>query len=199
MSVSVLESLRRANAAEGVEAAPATDMPTLYVARDRLLTIARLLRDDAALQFVFLADVTAVDLFPADPRFEVVYHLASLGESYRAAGASAAVPPSRLRIKVRVSANDATMPSVTAIWPTAAWPEREIFDLFGLTFDGHPDLRRILMPEDWEGYPLRKDSPVQIRKDTASWSPLQMSAEEFAENIRRQRERAARLGEKDRV
>ena len=196
MSASVLESLRSANAAEGVEPAPATDMPTLYVARDRLLNLARLLRDDAALQFVFLADVTAVDLFPADPRFEVVYHLASLGESYRAAGANAAVPPSRLRIKVRVSANDARMPSVTSIWPTASWPEREIFDLFGLTFDGHPDLRRILMPEDWEGYPLRKDSPVQIRKDTVSWSPIQMSPEEFAENIRRQRERAVHAGDK---
>jgi NADH-quinone oxidoreductase subunit C len=196
MSAAVLEALRSANVAEGVEPATTTDMPTLYVARNRLLNIARVLRDDAALQFVFLADVTAVDLFPVEPRFEVVYHLASLGDAYRAAGASAAVPPSRLRLKVRVSADDARMPSVSSIWPTAGWPEREIFDLFGLTFDGHPDLRRILMPEDWEGYPLRKDSPVQIRKDTSSWSPIQMSPEEFAENIRRQRERAAHAGDK---
>jgi NADH-quinone oxidoreductase subunit C len=187
----VVDALRSA----GVEVEPgsATDMPTVYVDRGRLLDAARTLRDDPGLQFVFLADVTAVDFFPADPRFEVVYHLASLGDAYRAAGAGSAAPPRRLRIKVRVPGADARMPSITAIFPTAAWPEREVFDLFGLTFDGHPDLRRILMPEDWEGFPLRKDAPVQIRKDTQSWSPIQLSPEEFAENIRAQRERAERL------
>jgi len=192
----VLEVLRSAGLADGVEPAPAPDMPTVYVQRDRLLDLLRVLRDDPSLQFVFLADVTAVDLLPAEPRFEMVYHLASLGESYRAAGAGAAAPPRRLRLKVRVPGDDARMPSVTSIYPTASWPEREVFDLFGVIFDGHPDLRRILMPEDWEGYPLRKDAPVQIRKDTTSWSPIQMSPEEFAENIRQQRERASRAGEK---
>jgi NADH:ubiquinone oxidoreductase subunit C len=93
-------------------------------------------------------------------------------------------------MKVRVSGADARIPSVTSIYPTAGWPEREVFDLFGIAFDDHPDLRRILMPEDWEGFPLRKDAAVQIRKDTESWSPLQLSPEEFAENIRAQRERA---------
>jgi NADH-quinone oxidoreductase subunit C len=187
----VIDALRGA----GVEVEPgaATDMPTVYVDRERLLDAARTLRDDPGLQFVFLADVTAVDFFPADPRFEVVYHLACLGDAYRAAGAGSAAPPRRLRIKVRVPDSDARVPSLTAIFPTAAWPEREVFDLFGLTFDGHPDLRRILMPEDWEGFPLRKDAPVQIRKDTQSWSPIQLSPEEFAENIRAQREQADRM------
>jgi NADH-quinone oxidoreductase subunit C len=195
-SPDVLGALRTAGLE--LEAGPATDMPTVYLDRDRLLEVARLLRDDPGLQFVFLADVTAVDLFPAEPRFEVVYHMASLGEHYRAAGATSATPPMRLRVKVRVPGGDARIASVTSIWPTATWPEREVFDLFGLQFDGHPDLRRILMPEDWEGFPLRKDSPVQIRKDTQSWSPIQLSPEEFAENIRAQRERAAKLLEKQR-
>ena len=191
---STLDALRGAGLE--FETAPSSDMPTIYIDRDRLIETARMLRDDPALQFVFLADVTVADLLPADPRFEVVYHVASLGESYRAPGASAAAPPRRLRVKLRVPGNDPRVPSVTSIYPTAGWPEREVFDLFGITFDNHPDLRRILMPEDWEGFPLRKDSPVQIRKDTASWSPIQLSPEEFAENIRAQRERAERTGGK---
>ena len=149
---------------------------------------------DPTLQFVFLADVTAVDRLPAEPRYEVVYHLSSLGEAYTTPSASA-VPPQRLRMKVRVPGGDPRLPTVTSVYPTAGWPEREVFDLFGLHFEGHPDLRRILMPEDWEGYPLRKDYPVQIRKDTPSWSPLQLSAEEFAENVRAQRELAKRDAE----
>ena len=193
---STFDALRGA----GLEFEPggAADMPTIYVERDRLLDVARVLRDDPALQFVFLVDVTATDLLPAAPRFEVVYHLASLGDAYRAPGASTAAPPRRLRVKVRVPGDDARMPSVTGWFPTAGWPEREVFDLFGISFDNHPDLRRILMPDDWEGFPLRKDSPVQIRKDTQSWSPIQLSPEEFAENIRQQRERTARLVEKNR-
>ena len=194
-AVSVIDALRGAGLQ--LESGSANDMPTVYVDRERLLEVARILRDDPTLQFVFLADVTAVDLLPAEPRYEVVYHLASLGEHYRAAAAPA-VPPMRLRVKVRVPANDARIASVTSIWPTAGWPEREVFDLFGLNFEGHPDLRRILMPEEWEGFPLRKDYPVQIRKDTQSWSPMQLSPEEFAENIRAQRERTARLLEKQR-
>ena len=195
-AVSVIDALRGAGLQ--LELGSATDMPTVYLDRDRLLEVGKTLRDDPRLQFVFLADVTAVDLLPAEPRYEVVYHLASLGEHYRATGATAAVPPMRLRVKVRVPGHDARIASVTSLWPTAGWPEREVFDLFGLQFEGHPDLRRILMPEEWEGFPLRKDYPVQIRKDTQSWSPIQMSPEEFAENIRAQRERTTRLLEKER-
>jgi NADH-quinone oxidoreductase subunit C len=184
----LLDVLRGALPGAALEDASAVDMPTVYVDRDHLLPLCRRLRDDPALQFSFLVDVTAADLLPAAPRFEVVYHLASLGEAY-ATGAPA--PARRLRLKVRVPGDDPRLPSLVPLYPAAGWPEREVFDLFGLTFDGHPDLRRILMPDDWEGFPLRKDYPVQIRKDTEAWQPIQLSPEEFAESIRAQRELAS--------
>jgi NADH-quinone oxidoreductase subunit C len=186
----IVETLRRAAPGAAVDALPAIDMPTLAVGAGHLLDVARALRDDPALQFVFLADVAAVDRLPAEPRFEVVYHLASLGPAV--ARQPGGPPPRRVRLKVRVPADRPIVPSVVDVWPTANWPEREAWDLMGIAFDGHPDLRRVLMPDDWEGHPLRKDYPVQIRKDTASWSPLQMTVEEFAESIRAQRRQAAR-------
>jgi NADH-quinone oxidoreductase subunit C len=122
---------------------------TLVVFRARLLHVAELLRGDAELAFAFLSDITGVDRFPVEPRFEVNYHLVSLERR------------ERLRLKVRLGSSDPVIPSVTPVWPTANWHEREVFDLFGVRFEGHPDLRRILMPESWEGHPLRKDYPVE--------------------------------------
>lgn len=175
-----------------VEPHGSTDMTTIAVDRDHLLEVFAVLRDHASLQFAFLVDVTAVDVLPESPRYEMVYHLASLGPAYQTAGATQAAAASRLRVKVRLPGDDARVPSVTSVYPTAGWPEREVFDLFGIAFDGHPDLRRILMPDDWQGHPLRKDYPVQIRKDAAAWSPLQMTPEEFARNVRAGREQATR-------
>jgi NADH-quinone oxidoreductase subunit C len=186
----LVELLRQAVPDAAIDPASSVDMPAIFVDREHVVDVCRVLRDDPTLQFVFLADVTAVDRLPAEPRYEVVYHLACLGEHYRSDPSAPASAPKRLRMKVRVPGADPRVPTVTAVYPTAGWPERELFDLFGLSFDDHPDLRRILMPEDWEGYPLRKDYPVQIRKDTATWSPLQLSAEEFAENVRARREQA---------
>jgi NADH-quinone oxidoreductase subunit C len=185
-AASLVEVLRRAVPAASVEVAPSIDMPAVYVDRDHLLDVAQVLRDDPALQFSFLADLTAVDYLPAEPRFEVVYHLACIGSAYGTG------VPARLRMKVRVPGADANVPSVVSLYPTAGWLEREVYDLFGLTFEGHPDLRRILMPDDWEGHPLRRDSAVQVRKDTESWSPIQVSAEEFAANVRAAQEAARR-------
>jgi NADH-quinone oxidoreductase subunit C len=175
-----------------VDVLDARDMPAIAVDREHLLEVGRVLRDDPSLQFALMADVTAVDRLPASPRFELVYHLACLGEHYLTGGAARAAAPKRLRVKVRLPADDPRAPTVTALWPTAGWPEREVFDLFGITFDGHQDLRRILMPDDWTGHPLRKDYPVQIRKETAASMPLQLTPEEFARNVRAGRVEAAR-------
>jgi NADH-quinone oxidoreductase subunit C len=153
-------------------------MPTVYVDRASLVEVCRVLRGHADLQFALLVDITAVDLLPASPRFEVVYHLACVGPAFGTA------PARRLRLKVRVPGDEARLPTVSPVWPAAGWPEREVFDLFGIIFEGHADLRRVLMPEDWEGHPLRKDYPVQINKDTANLQPLQLTAEQFAANIR---------------
>lgn len=180
-AASVIDVLRRAAPAAAAEVVPSIDMPAISVDRDHLIDVARVLRDDPALQFTFLADILAVDLLPVEPRYEVVYHLACLGGS---------IPAARLRLKVRVPGNDPRVPSVVPVWPVAGWLEREVFDLMGLTFEDHPDLRRVLMPEDWQGHPLRKDYPVQVRKDTASWSPLQLSPEEFAANVRAAQDQA---------
>jgi NADH-quinone oxidoreductase subunit C len=151
-------------------------MPTIYVPLEQLPEIGGVLRDEPDLRFVLLLDVTAVDYHPREPRFELVYILACPG----VAGYGDA--PKRLRMKVRV-ADGARVPSLSSIWMSANWGEREVFDFFGLQFDGHPDLRRILMPEDWTGYPMRKDYPVQIRQAVKTYEPLQVSEEEFVANV----------------
>ena len=166
-----------------------TDMPTIGIERADLLTVVQMLRDHPSLQFALLVDITAVDFHPATPRYEAVYHFACLGSAF---AAGTAAPARRLRLKAQVSGEDASLESLTPLFPAANWLEREIFDLFGIHFEHHPDLRRILTPEDWEGHPLRKDYPVQIRKDAESWSPIQLTAEEFAANIRAERERASK-------
>jgi NADH-quinone oxidoreductase subunit C len=122
---------------------------TLVVPKSHLRRVCEFLRDVPELGFNFLSDVTGLDRFPVEPRFELNYHLLSL--PHRAT----------LRLRVRAHGADPVVPSMTSIWPTANWHEREIFDLFGVRFEGHPNLERLLMPQDWEGYPLRKDYPVQ--------------------------------------
>lgn len=122
---------------------------TVYVRPDRLLRVCEFLREAPDLDFSYLADVTAVDHYPNEPRFEAVYHLLSLRLNQR------------LRLKVRLPGEDPRLASVVPVWPAANAFEREVFDLFGIFFEGHPFLRRILLPEDWEGHPLRKDYPTE--------------------------------------
>jgi len=125
------------------------DELSITIQRSCIREACAILRDDSALKFSFLSDVTCVDWYPSEPRFEMVYHLLSM------------LRRERLRLKVQLSSSDAIVDTVTSLWPAANFFEREIFDLFGVGFYDHPYLRRILMPEDWEGYPLRKDYPVE--------------------------------------
>jgi len=122
---------------------------TVVVPPSHLVRVAEYLATEPSLAFTFLSDITAVDRFPIEPRFELNYQLLSLDLRQR------------LRLRVRVPGNEPVVASVIPVWPTANWHERENFDLFGIRFEGHPDLTRILLPDEWEGHPLRKDYPVE--------------------------------------
>jgi NADH-quinone oxidoreductase subunit C len=125
------------------------DEMTIYVVREAIREACALLRDDANCPFNYLSDVTCVDWYPSEPRFEVIYHLLSIRNK------------ERVRLKVKLNGDTPALDSVTSVWPGANYFEREVFDLFGVRFNGHPYLRRLLMPENWEGHPLRKDYPVE--------------------------------------
>lgn len=130
---------------EGVESF--RDQVTIRVFKDNIVEACLFLRDTPELEYDFLTDLTAVD-YPQRPRrFDVVLTLWSMTQGHL------------LRVKAAVGENE-TIPSVTGVWKAANWEERECFDMFGVVFSGHPDLRRILLPEDWEGHPLRKDYPL---------------------------------------
>lgn len=125
---------------------------THLVEKNAVRSICNFLKTDPELRMNFCSDVVGVDYHPREPRFEVVYHLYSVARKHR------------IRLKVRVAEGEA-VPSVATVWKGADWPEREAYDMFGIVFEGHPDLRRIYMAEDWEGYPLRKDYPLRGYKD----------------------------------
>jgi NADH-quinone oxidoreductase subunit C len=149
--------------------------PTILVPVEHLVATCRALFETPGLEFVAFSDVTAADFHTRRrPRFDVVYHLVS--------------PHRRDRVRLKVQVDDGQpVPTVSGVWPGAGWPEREVYDLFGIVFEGHPDLRRLMMPEDWEGHPLRKDYPVQIRKEAETFMPLQVTEEEFKANMERDR------------
>jgi NADH-quinone oxidoreductase subunit C len=131
-----------------VEVLDARGEVTVTVAPDQLLAALGYLREEEDLSFRFLSDLTASDWPGREPRFWLAYQLRSVEHHHW------------VRVKVGLPADDPTVPSVTALFPTANWHEREVFDFFGVIFQGHPDLRRIEMPEGWEGHPLRKDEPL---------------------------------------
>jgi len=128
------------------------DEVTHQVEKSAVAEVCEFLKHDSDFQMNYLVDVIGVDHYPDPPRFGVVYHLYSI--------------PKRQRIRLKVRVEDgASVATVTGIWPAADWPEREAYDMFGIVFDGHPNLKRIYMAPDWEGYPLRKDYPLRGYKD----------------------------------
>ena len=173
-SAAIIEILQPNVPGASYEVGQSVDSATIYVPAETLVATCRVLRDEPRLGFNVLVEVTAADYIPRAPRFEVVYLLLSVPNKLR------------LRLKVRVGVNG-SVPSVQGVWRGANWLEREVWDMFGIFFDGHGDLRRLLMPEDWEGHPARKDYPVQIRKVTQTYEPLEVSEAEFRDNIERDR------------
>jgi NADH-quinone oxidoreductase subunit C len=143
---------------------------SLVIHAPRLLEVATHLRDARGAEFDACADVTATDWPPRDPRFDLIYCLYSTRLVHR------------VRLKVRIADGQAA-PSVTAVWPAASWLEREVFDLFGIPFDGHPDLRRILMPDDWQGHPQRKDYPLEGPGEMLMENPMDWLRVRRAEEI----------------
>jgi NADH-quinone oxidoreductase subunit C len=149
----LLEELQQRFAGAISEAVIFRKMPAIIVAKEFLLSICHFLKDEEGGAYTLLTDQTAVDYPKREKRFEIIYHLYSFKRN------------DRLRLKVILGEGE-TVPSVVSIWPTANWLEREVYDMFGVVYDGHPDLKRILLPDGWTGHPLRKDYDI-LRQDEA--------------------------------
>jgi NADH-quinone oxidoreductase subunit C len=148
----VAERLKAWNAQAVAQVIEYRGETTIVVPRELLRAAAQQCRDNPELAFNMLSDVTCIDRFPIEPRFELNYQLVSLDRR------------ARLRLRTSVSAEQPTVDSMVPVWGGANWLEREVFDLFGIQFNGHPDLRRILLPEEFEGFPLRRDFPVEGKR-----------------------------------
>jgi NADH-quinone oxidoreductase subunit C len=148
----VVEQLRAWNAQAVAQVLEYRGETTIVVPREMLRAAAAQCKDNPALKFNLLSDATCVDRFPVEPRFELNYQLVSLGRR------------ERIRLRTSVSGQQPVIESLVPVWPGANWLEREIFDLFGIRFEGHPDLRRILLPDQFEGFPLRRDFPTEGKR-----------------------------------
>ena len=148
MNAVVLEKLKTRFADVVLEANEFRDELTVVVPRERIVDMCRFLKEDPQLQFDLLADVCGIDMYTPAKRFGVIYNLYSMKNRHR------------IRLKVFTEEEDPKVPTMTGVYGTANWHERETFDMFGIIFEGHPDLRRVYMPEDFEHYPLRKDFPL---------------------------------------
>lgn len=161
-----------------LEAAEYRGEMTIVVRPEIIAEVCLALRDDKTLVYNYLADITAVDWLEREPRYDVVYHLLSL--------ATYAV----IRLKARIGDEETPnpeIPTVTTVWPGADWFEREVYDLFGIRFNGHPNQTRILMPQDWVGHPLRKDYPLTgIHLPDPHWGGQVLLDESLPEGMGRQ-------------
>ncbi len=180
-STAIVTALRALVPGVEVSALASVDQPVILVPGAGLVAVCEALHDDPALQFTYLLDIVGVDRLPAEPRFEVNYSLV------------APDAPARLRVKVQLPGANPRVPTVTGVWRSAGYLEREVWDLMGIAFDGHQDLRRLLTPEDWQGHPLRKDYPVQVDTVAKSSEPLQMTPSQFWGRL--EEDRKARKGD----
>ena len=157
----IAEIVREAYPSEVKETGEFRNQVSVTLKKENIKDIMRYLRTSPELYFDFLRDLCGVDwLGKKEPRFEVVYHLYSMKHRHM------------IRIKAEVPENDSCIDSVVEIWRGADWHERECYDMFGITFNGHPDLRRILLPEDWEGHPLRKDYQLKSDLGEKEWKGI---------------------------
>lgn len=151
----LIDSLKKSFGSDIIDTIVFKGEVTHRVEKMALRSICSFLKNDSALEMNYLVDILGVDmktLKPDSPRFEVVYHLYSTSKKHR------------IRLKIRLADGD-SVPTVSDIWRSADWPEREVYDMFGIIFDDHPNLKRIYLADDWEGFPLRKDYPLKGYKD----------------------------------
>lgn len=148
----VVEQLQAWNSAAVAQVIQFRGETTIVIPKDLLRAAAQQCKENPALQFNLLSGATCVDRFPMEPRLELNYHLVSMSRR------------DRVRLRTFTSTQNPVVDSLFPVWPGANWLEREIFDLFGIRFTGHPDLRRILLPDGFEGFPLRRDFPVEGKR-----------------------------------
>ncbi len=148
MNAAIVEALTSRFGEQAIEVAEFRGELTVIVPREKIVEVCRFLKDDPAFRFDLLADLSGLDMFTPVKRFAAVYNLYSLANKHR------------IRLKVFTEEEDPKLPTVTGVWGTANWHEREAYDMFGIVFEGHPDLRRVYMPDDFEHHPLRKDFPL---------------------------------------
>jgi NADH-quinone oxidoreductase subunit C len=148
MNEKVLEKLRAKHGEAVVEANEFRGELTIVIPKERIVEVCRFMKEDEELVFDLLADLCGIDMYISENRFGVIYNLYSLKTRHR------------IRLKTFTDVENPKVPTVTGVWGTANWHERETFDMFGIIFEGHPDLRRMYMPDEFEYHPLRKDFPL---------------------------------------
>ena len=148
MNAAIVEKLKSRFGDQSIHPSEFRDELTIVVPKERIVEVCRFLKEDAELQFDLLADLCGIDMNTPEKRFGVIYNLYSFSNK------------NRIRLKTFTEEDDPKVPTVTGVWGTANWHERETYDMFGVVFEGHPDLRRVYMPEEFEHHPLRKDFPL---------------------------------------